>query len=224
MFPDQIFQQCSCFSCFLHQSRPFEDSLNFVERYHELGTALRNLCTCSDRISGIVRSMKSYARSDQELVGDVDVHEGLEDTLRMLDHALHGIDVKRSYGEISRIECHVGEINQVWTNLISNARQAMGNTGTLRLVTDQPDGERVRVRIIDSGKGIAPDEIERIFDLHFTTRGGRVEFGLGMGLPICRQIVARHGGEITVESRPGESCFSVVLPVHYPRGPEDETS
>ncbi len=201
-----------------------EKLLAAVEHYHELGIALRNLSTCSDRIAGIVRSMKSYARSDQELVGDVDIHEGVEDTLRMLDHALRGIEVKRTYGELPRIECHVGEINQVWTNLISNARQAMGNTGTLRLLTDQPDAEHVRVRIIDSGKGIAPDAIEKVFDLHFTTKGGRVEFGLGMGLPICRQIVARHGGEITVESRPGESCFTVVLPIHYPRGPEDEAN
>jgi len=201
-----------------------EKLLVAVERYHELGTALRNLSTCSDRISGIVRSMKSYARSDQELVGDVDVHEGLDDTLRMLDHALRGIDVKRSYGELPRIECHVGEINQVWTNLISNARQALGNTGTLRLATDQPDGEHVRVRIIDSGKGIAPDAIEKVFDLHFTTKGGRVEFGLGMGLPICRQIVARHGGEITAESKPGRTCFTVILPLHYPSGPENEAN
>lgn len=199
-----------------------EKLLVSIERYHELGTSLRNLCTCSDRISSIVRSMKSYARSDQELVGDVDVHEGLEDTLRILDHALRGIDVKRSYGELPGIECHVGEINQVWTNLISNARQAMGRTGTLRLVTDRPDGKHVRVRIIDSGKGIAPEALERVFDLHFTTKGGRVEFGLGMGLPICLRIVTRHGGEITVESKPGETCFTVVLPVHFPRSPEDE--
>ncbi len=198
-----------------------EARLVTVERYHALGTALRNLSTCSDRISGIVRSMKSYSRSDQELVCNVDVHEGLGDTLRILEHTLHGIDVKLSYGELPRIECHVGEINQVWTNLISNAKQAMGDTGTLHLVTDQPDDDHIRVRVIDNGKGIAPEAIAKVFDLHFTTKGGRVEFGLGMGLSICQRIVTRHGGEISVESQPGETCFTVVLPVHYPRSPSE---
>ncbi len=200
--------------------RKRERLLSEMERYHELGTSLRNVCSCSDRVSGIVRSMRSYARSDQDLVGDVDIHEGLEDTLRILDHALHNIEVKRSYGELPRIECHVGELNQVWTNLITNALHAMGDSGTLRLVTDAPDAGQVRLRIIDSGKGIAPDAIDKVFDLHFTTKDGRVEFGLGMGLPICRQIVGRHGGVITVESQPGETCFTVVLPVRYPRSPQ----
>ncbi len=201
-----------------------EKLLASLECYHELGTSLRTLSICSDRISGIVRSMKSYARSDQELVGNVDVHEGLEDTLRILNHQIRGIEIKRSYGELPLIECHVGEINQVWTNLISNALQAMGDTGTLRLITDQLDNEHVRVRIIDSGLGIAPDAIKRIFELHFTTKGGRVKFGLGMGLPICRRIVSRHGGDMMVESQPGETCFSVVLPVHHSRDPENEIS
>lgn len=198
-----------------------ERLLTVTERYHEMGESLRNLRTCSDRIAGIVRSLKSYSHSDADLLGSVDVHEGLEDTLRLLDHALQDIHVKRSYSELPCIECRAGELNQVWTNLISNAVQAMGGGGTLHVQTDAPDPNHVRVRIVDSGKGITPDMRDRVFDLHFTTKGGRVEFGLGMGLPICKQIVTAHGGQITVDSRPGETCFAVVLPTRSPRTCED---
>lgn len=195
-----------------------------MERYHELGTALRNVHTCSNRVSDIVQSLRSYVRTGQDMIGNVDVHEGLEDTLLLFGHAMRDIHVKRSYGELPHIECRVGELNQVWTNLISNALHAMGDGGTLRIETDAPDPEHVRVRIIDSGKGIAPEVLDRIFDLHFTTKDGRVTFGLGMGLPICRQIISKNGGTMTVESKPGETCFTVVLPIHHPRILEGEAS
>jgi signal transduction histidine kinase len=191
--------------------------LRLGERYCDLGTALRDLCACSDRISGIVQGLRSYARSDQGLAGDVDLHQGLEGTLRLMGHALRTIEVERSYAELPRIECQEGEINQLWTNLVSNAVQAMGETGTLRVETDLPGPGQVRVRISDSGTGIAPETLDRIFDPQFTTKDGRVEFGLGMGLPICRLIAAKHGGTIAVESKSGETCFSVVLPIRHPR-------
>ncbi len=199
-----------------------ERRLRAIERYHELGTALRNVGTCSDRISEIVQSLRSYVRTGSEPIGNVDIHEGLEDTLRLFGHELHDVHVKRSYGDLPRIECRVGELNQVWTNLVSNALQAMGGTGELRVETDVPDRDHVRVRTTDSGKGIAPDVVGKVFDLHFTTKDGRVTFGLGMGLAICRQIITRHGGTISVESKPGETCFSVVLPVRFPRSFEEE--
>ena len=193
-----------------------------MEQYHELGTSLRNVCTCADRISDIVASLKSYARSDQDRVDAVDVHKGLEDTLVMLGHDLRDMHVKRSYSELPPITCCAGELNQVWTNLITNALHAMDKGGTLRVETDAPDAGHVRVRVIDSGEGISAEALPRIFDLHFTTKDGRVEFGLGMGLPICRQIVARHGGTITAESRPGRTCFTVTLPLCGSDGLEAE--
>ena len=193
-----------------------------IERYYELGASLRNLSTCSDRISELVQGLRSYVRPDHNPVDNVDIHEGLEDTLRILGHALRDVQVERSYGELPTVECRPGELNQVWTNLISNALQAMGDKGKLRIATDAPGPKHVRVRVIDSGKGIAPDVLGRVFDLHFTTKDGRVKFGLGMGLPICRQIVSKHGGTLTAESKPGETCFTVVLPVRFPRTLEDE--
>jgi signal transduction histidine kinase len=198
--------------------------LHETGRYHELGTSLRNLGACSDRIAGIVQGLRSYARSDQELANDVDVHEGLQGTLRLMQHALQGFEVDLSFGELPRIECRVGELNQLWTNLISNALQAMGDTGTLHVETDAPDPGTVRVRISDSGRGIAPEMLERIFDPQFTTKDGRVEFGMGMGLPICRLIVAEHGGTIAAESTPGTTCFTVTLPLQHPQTPQEEAN
>ena len=183
-----------------------------MQQFHTLGVSIRNITSCSDRVSAIVKSLRSYVRHEEGPVGGVDLNEGIEDTIRLFGHALAGVEVKRSYGDLPRIECHVGELNQVWTNLISNALDAMERKGKLQVITDALGGDQVRVRVIDSGPGIPPDALERIFDLRFTTKDGRVEFGLGMGLPICQQIVSRHGGHMDVQSRPGETCVTVVLP------------
>ena len=125
-----------------------------------------------------------------------------------------GAEVVRQYGDLPKIQCRPGELNQVWTNLVSNAVEAMDSKGTLTVQTDAPDPKLVRVRITDTGAGIPPANLPHIFDMNFTTKRGQAQFGLGMGLVICRQIVTRHGGTITVESRPGHTCFTVELPVH----------
>jgi len=195
-----------------------------MERYYELGTSLRNICSCSDHVADIVKGLRSYARTDQDPISNVDVHEGLEDTLRLLGHQLRDVEIKRHFGELPGIQCHISQLNQVWTNLISNALEAMGGKGTLRIETEAVGTDQVAIRIIDDGPGIPPDVLEKIFELHFTTKDGRVRFGLGMGLSICRQIVGRHEGTMSVESKPGETCFTVVLPVQYARSSQDETS
>ena len=107
---------------------------------------------------------------------------------------------------------HPGELNQVWTNLIVNAVQAMEGEGTLTVRTGPRDSDRIRVEIVDSGPGIAPADIDRIFELDFTTKQGRVDFGLGLGLRIAQDIVTRHRGTIEVDSAPGRTSFAVVLP------------
>jgi two-component system NtrC family sensor kinase len=193
--------------------------LERMERYYQLGTSLRNISTCSDSIAGLVRSLRAYVRNDETPADEVDIHEGIEDTLRLFNHALRGIPLERWYGDLPRIQAHPGELNQVWTNLISNALHAL-ETAPVRpritIETDVPDDDHVRVRILDTGSGIAPEHLPHVFDLHFTTKSGRVQFGLGMGLSICQQIVTRHGGTIDVESQPGNTCFTVTLPTRYP--------
>jgi signal transduction histidine kinase len=115
-----------------------------------------------------------------------------------------------------------GELNQVWTNLLSNAIQAMSGSGTLTVETGSPGPDLVEVQISDTGPGISAEDIDRIFDLHFSTKEGRVEFGLGLGLTISRDIVERHHGTIAVESRPGSTTFRVTLPVEGVDAPDTE--
>jgi len=191
--------------------------VDILERYHQLGSSLRNLSSCSERIGALVNSLRSYARADEAAVADVDPHQGVDDTLLLFGHALREVEVIKQYAELPAIECRAGEINQVWTNVISNALQAMNNKGTLRIETDAPDADHVSVRITDSGPGVQTENLKRVFDLHFTTKQGPTSYGLGMGLAICRRIVASHGGTIEMESQPGRTCVTVVLPVRYAR-------
>jgi signal transduction histidine kinase len=186
--------------------------LDEIERFYDLGLALRNIGASADRIAGLVGSLRTYARSEQELQTDIDVNEGLEDTLVLLGHRSHGVNIERDYGSLPPIEGYPGKLNQVWTNLIVNALQALDGAGSLTVRTDTPQSGMVCIRIIDTGPGIPAEHLERVFDLRFTTRQGRVEFGLGLGLRICQDIVAQHNGTIDVESKPGRTCFTVTLP------------
>jgi signal transduction histidine kinase len=195
--------------------------LTVMSRYYQLGRSLRNISRCADRIAAMVRSLRSYARADHQWAAEVNVHAGIEDTLLMFGHALREIAVRRRYGDLPPIECHPGELNQVWTNVISNAIDAMKSAGQLTIDTDAPDAEHVRVRISDSGGGISPEHVKRVFDLNFTTKSGKGKFGLGMGLAICRQIVARHGGAIEIESSNGGTTVTIVLPVRFRLKPRE---
>ncbi len=167
----------------------------------------------TQRISGLVDSVKSYSQMDRGSLQRVDVTEGLESTLVMLAHKLrHGVEVVRDYAaDVPEIEAYAGELNQVWTNLIDNAIDAMDGVGVLTLTTTA-DGDHVVVTVADSGAGMRPEVIERAFDTFFTTK--EVGKGTGLGLSICRRIVVeRHGGDISVESEPGRTAFRIALPV-----------
>jgi signal transduction histidine kinase len=187
--------------------------LDRLERYYEMGLALRNISSSAERITSLVGSLRSYARSGEELNPETDVNQSLEDTLVLLAHRARDVNVIRAYGELPPIEAYPGRLNQVWTNLISNALEAMAEAGTLTIRTEVVDVGHVKVQIEDDGPGIAAADLDRIFDLHFTTRHGRVEFGLGLGLRIARDVVTQHGGSITVASIPGRTTFTVTLPV-----------
>ena len=191
-----------------HEARLME-----MERHYQIGNALRNVRSCSERITGLVGSLKSYARPDTDISHDVDLHKGIDETLLLFGHELRGVAVEKDYGDLPHIACRAGEITQVWTNLISNALRIMCEPAELSIKTDQPDPLHVRVQVTDNGPGIPEEDQKKIFGVNFTTRQGDADFGLGLGLPICRDIVHRHGGQIEVESAPGRTCFSVLLPV-----------
>jgi len=167
----------------------------------------------TQRISGLVDSVKSYSQMDRGSLQRVDVTEGLESTLVMLAHKLRdGVEVVRHYAaDVPEIDAYAGELNQVWTNLIDNAIDAMDGVGVLTLSTTA-DGDHVVVTVADSGTGMRPEVVERAFDTFFTTK--EVGKGTGLGLSICRRIVVeRHGGDISVESGPGRTAFRIALPV-----------
>ncbi len=163
------------------------------------------------QIQRIVGALKSYSHLDQQATRiEADLHEGLETTLALLHHALRDIVVERRYGVLPRVPVFVDELNQVWTNLISNAQQALAGRGTIAIETSVEE-RAVVVRVIDDGPGVPPDVLPRIFEPFYTTKPKGE--GTGLGLGIARQIVAKHGGELRCESRPGHTCFEVRLPV-----------
>ena len=175
--------------------------------------SLREVQQATERISQIVGAMKAYTYLDQAPLLEVDVHDGLENTLVIMQHKLkQGVTVKREYSnDLPRIEAYASELNQVWTNIIDNAVDAMNGKGEIILRTYEEDGH-VIVEVIDNGPGI-PEEIQsRIYEPFFTTKPpGK---GTGLGLHISHDIIAnRHHGQLLVESKPGETKFRAVLPI-----------
>jgi signal transduction histidine kinase len=170
--------------------------------------------TC--RISELVKAIKEYSFMDQALRQEVDVAKGIESTLVMLTHKLkRGITVIRDYDpNLPRIPSYGSELNQVWTNLIDNAADAMKGKGELKIRT-MHEGEDVLVEIVDNGEGIPAEIQTRIFEPFFTTKP--MGEGTGLGLDTVYRIVRRHRGNVTFASRPGYTCFRVRLPIKNTR-------
>jgi signal transduction histidine kinase len=178
----------------------------------EVASLLDQIESSTARISDLVLAIKEYTFMDQAPVQNVDVVKSLENTLTILNYKLkHGVTVERDYGAVPLLVNSFGsDLNQVWTNIIDNAIDAMGGKGKLRLRT-YTEGDFVVVEIVDDGPGI-PEEIQsRIFEPFFTTK--KVGDGTGLGLDTVQRIVRKHQGNIQVESRPGKTCFQIWLPL-----------
>jgi signal transduction histidine kinase len=191
------------------------DALRYLEAVLGAARLVDEIEESSMRISNLVATMEGYSYMDRAPTQEVDVNEGLEDTLAILRYRLAGIEIERYYDEsLPRITAHGSELNQVWTNLIDNAVDAVADgdkTGRIRLRTTH-ERDRLLVEISDNGPGI-PEEIqERIFEPFFTTKD--VGKGAGFGLDVSyRIVVGRHGGDIRILSRPGDTRFQVRLPI-----------
>lgn len=168
----------------------------------------------SERISEIVKSLKSYVYLDQAPVQEVDIREGLDNTLIMLRHKLkEGISVQREYTEgLPKIQAYGSELNQVWTNIIDNSIDAMDGHGEI-IIRTSLNGDWVIVELEDNGPGIPEDIQEKIFSPFFTTKA--VGKGTGLGLNISYNIVQKHQGEIKVFSKPGKTRFQISLPIDF---------
>ncbi len=195
-----------------------EPGLEWVASTLAMATLLAEIKDSTGRVSSLVTAVKSYSQVDRASLQVIDLTEGIESTLVMMSHKLRGgITVVRDYGaDVPRIEANPAELNQVWTNIIDNAIDAMDGAGTLRISTRQVE-DGVAVEIADTGPGMTPDVQERAFEAFYTTKD--VGKGTGLGLDISRRIVVeRHLGRIAIDSRPGQTVLRVVLPIRHTKG------
>jgi signal transduction histidine kinase len=168
----------------------------------------------SGRVINIVSRLRSFIHLDEAELKKVDIHEGIEDTLVLVQHELkNNINVVKNYGEIPPFSCYPRQLNQVFLNVLLNSIQAIEGKGTITITTDQKDS-KVHISFADDGVGIPEENINKVFDPGFTTKG--VGVGTGLGLSICYKIIENHGGEIQLESELGKgSNFTIVLPLDF---------
>lgn len=203
----------------LEDKRSFQESVSLLSKYHQAGTVLRNSNTCAGRIADLVKSLKHYAGQDSEKSVATNIHEGLEETLIIFENKLKNYKVIKEYQQLPEIDCHPIELEQVWTNIIANAIDATGGKGVLKISTiNLPYDETPHIQVIieDDGPGIPENIRTKVFELNYTTKR-EGNFGLGIGLTICSQIIRRHNGYIEIESEPGKfTRFIITLPVFNP--------
>ena len=190
----------------------FGDSVRWIALRITIQTLLDDAEQCTKRIASLVDAVHSSARQERAEVADIDVHEQIRSALSALDHKTRGLHVTQNFSsDCGQVRGYPSELAQVWVNLLDNAADAVNGGGEISIRTRRDDNQTV-VEIIDNGPGIPPQNLTHIFEPFFTTKS--VGSGKGLGLTISRGIVGdRHGGEIEVESKAGETRFIVRLPV-----------
>jgi signal transduction histidine kinase len=194
------------------QGPALEPSLEWAASTFAVTALLSEVKESTRRISELVAAVRSYTQMDRASMQHFDVTDGLDSTLAMLGHRLRGVTVVRDYGtDVPMIDAYAGELNQVWTNLIDNAVDAMEGSGMLRVATRVEAG-KVVIEIGDTGPGMPSQVVARAFEAFYTTK--EVGKGTGLGLDIARRIVVeRHGGKISIDSGPAGTTLRVELPV-----------
>jgi signal transduction histidine kinase len=188
------------------------DTLNWLESALTIAGLAHTLRQSASRVSELIKAVKAYTYMDQSPQQEIDVHEGLESTLIVLQHKLTGINITRLYNRsLPRITAYGSELNQAWTILLDNAADALVGKGNVCVRTAQ-ENEYLLVEIVDDGPGVPAELQSRLFEPFFTTKP--VGQGTGLGLSIARRIVVdRHRGMIHAVSRPGDTRFQVFLPL-----------
>ncbi len=186
-------------------------ALQFFARFLRTSRSVDTLLNSTDRIFDLISAVKAYSYMDRAPILEVDVPAGLDATLQMMHSRMNNVTVERDYEpNLPHISAYGSELNQVWTAIIENALDALGNHGILRIAC-RLEGEMLLVEIWDTGPGIPADLQDRIFEPFFTTKAPGQ--GLGLGLDNAMRIVRKHRGHISVKSEPGSTCFRIRLPL-----------
>jgi signal transduction histidine kinase len=186
-------------------------SLQFFSRYLRSARSVSTLVNSTARIFDLISAIKDYSFMDRAPILEVDVPDGLDATVQMLQSRMSNVTVTRDYEpDLPTISAYGSELNQVWTALLENALDALGNSGVIRLTCRQ-ETDMLLIEIWDTGPGIPTDLQDRIFEPFFTTKAPGQ--GLGLGLDNAMRIVRKHRGHISVKSEPGSTCFRVRLPL-----------
>jgi two-component system NtrC family sensor kinase len=195
-----------------------KNEINYETTLADIRSIVEDCHGGAERIRDVVQNLRLFSRLDEAEFKKVDLHEGIESTIRLLSqyYGAGRLALERCYGELPPVDCYAGQLNQVWMNLLVNAAQAAGPRGSVRVATRLEDSAAV-VTVSDNGHGIPPEHMEKIFDPFFTTKP--VGEGTGLGLSITYGIVKRHGGSISVESGLGAgTAFTVSIPVDAKSG------
>ncbi|NKZ15682.1 cyclic nucleotide-binding domain-containing protein [Mycolicibacterium septicum DSM 44393] len=207
-------------------SATLQAALGWLKYTIDTELRMNEIAEASKRISALLAGAKQYSQMDRGSYQSADVHEGLRSTLMMFGDKI-GKDkpvslCKELDKSLPELHCYPGDLNQVWTNIIDNAIQAMGGHGTLTLRTSRETDEMIRVEICDDGPGIPAEDINRIFTPFFTTKPFGEGTGLGLDLA-WRIVVEKHHGDLRVQSKPGDTRFIVLLPLQAP-APETQAA
>jgi two-component system NtrC family sensor kinase len=173
----------------------------------------------TERVKKIVQDLRIFSRMDHAELQNADLNEEIERALALMEPRFSNeIEVEREFGELPRVRCYAGQLNQVILNLLMNACDALGERGTIRIRT-QRRGEGVRLEFSDDGPGIPPESLSRVFDPFYTTKP--VGAGTGLGLSLSHSIIERHGGRLAVDSEVGVgTTFAIDLPIVPPEPSE----
>jgi len=210
----RVYDNLDAFLPLLKRANGF-DVLEIAYKLSGLQRGIQTISTATERTSKVVFALKTYARYDSsgKMVPAI-VTEGIETAITLYHNQIkHGVEVVKNYAEMPPICCYPDELNQVWTNLIHNALQAMDNRGILTIDTALLE-RQVKIGVTDTGKGIPVDIQSKIFDAFFTTKS--MGEGSGLGLHIVKRIIEKHSGQISVASQPGRTTFQVLLPIESP--------
>ncbi len=182
-------------------------------RRFEAGRLIHNIEIASNRIANLVKSLKSYSRQDYRDDGMIDIREGIKDTVQILSNRLKYMDVNLELNEVPETCGRMGELNQVWTNILVNACDVLETGGHIDIICRQ-EGKKIKVIISDNGPGIPEEILDRIFEANFTTKNQGARFGLGLGLAISSEIIQQHGGTLkAANNENGGARFEILLPV-----------